>query len=415
MSDIVVSAENLGKRYHIGAIEARHRKASIYAGIQEQFRYLFTHMRHLREDHVDDETVLWALRNVSFELKQGDVLGIIGRNGAGKSTLLKLLSRITDPTEGRLRMKGRINSLLEVGTGFHPELTGKENIFMNAAIHGMSRRDIQKKLDEIIDFAEIDRFIDTPVKRYSSGMYTRLAFAVAANLEPDILIVDEVLAVGDLAFQAKCMEKMEGVRQSGRAIIFVSHNMSSISSLCTRTLVMRKGTVVNEGPTPQMIEYYYDMLQKSRDDAITISSDSAVSGVTLFINDEISESVRSVKSCEPMTISVRIEASKPIVCPYVDVAFYKLGGVKLFALLGEKSYQITEEKKTQWCITHRLKRLAWAPQEILVNVGLKRSVYAGGYDVLWNAAGRFHVLSSECDSVLTDDSVLYPTTEVVVD
>jgi len=202
----------------------------------------------------DDE--MWALRDVSFEVKQGEILGIIGRNGAGKSTLLKILSRVTAPTSGEVRVKGRIASLLEVGTGFHPELTGRENIFLNGAILGMTKAEIKSKLDEIVEFAEIEKFLDTPVKRYSSGMYVRLAFAVAAHLEPEILIVDEVLAVGDAQFQKKCLGKMGEVAKGGRTVLFVSHNMSAVSTLCTRVLLLEHGCTIQEGSPPIVIGGY---------------------------------------------------------------------------------------------------------------------------------------------------------------
>jgi lipopolysaccharide transport system ATP-binding protein len=198
----------------------------------------------------------WALKDVSFEVKQGEVVGIIGRNGAGKSTLLKILSRITEPTTGRVRIKGRVASLLEVGTGFHPELTGRENIFLNGAILGMSREEIRRKFDEIVAFAEIEKFLDTPVKRYSSGMYVRLAFAVAAHLEPEILIVDEVLAVGDATFQKKCLNKMENVSKSGRTVLFVSHNMPTITRLCSHIVLLQDGKVEREGLSHEVVRHY---------------------------------------------------------------------------------------------------------------------------------------------------------------
>ena len=202
------------------------------------------------------EDEMWALRDVSFEVKRGEILGIIGRNGAGKSTLLKILSRVTAPTSGEVRVKGRIASLLEVGTGFHPELTGRENIFLNGAILGMSKAEIRKKFDEIVAFSEVEKYIDTPVKRYSSGMYVRLAFAVAAHLDPEILIVDEVLAVGDASFQKKCLGKMGDVSRAGRTILFVSHNMVAVRSLCTRTLVLRDGKLAFEGATEEAVSAY---------------------------------------------------------------------------------------------------------------------------------------------------------------
>ena len=198
----------------------------------------------------------WALKDVSFDVKEGERVGIIGRNGAGKSTMLKLLSRITEPTEGRISIRGRVASLLEVGTGFHPELSGRENIFLNGAILGMKREEIKKKFDEIVDFAEVEKFLDTPVKRYSSGMYVRLAFAVAAHLEPEILMVDEVLAVGDAEFQKKCIGKMNDVSKAGRTIIFVSHNMGAIEQLCSRTIVLRQGEKIFDGETQEGINIY---------------------------------------------------------------------------------------------------------------------------------------------------------------
>ncbi len=198
----------------------------------------------------------WALQDISFEVKQGEVLGIIGRNGAGKSTLLKIMSKVTTPTKGQVKIKGRVASLLEVGTGFHPELTGRENIFLNGAILGMTKEEIRKKFDEIVAFAEVEKFIDTPVKRYSSGMYVRLAFAVAAHLETEIMVVDEVLAVGDEAFQKKCLGKMEDIAQAGRTVLFVSHNMAAISRMTERCVVMDSGSISFNGATGESIEYY---------------------------------------------------------------------------------------------------------------------------------------------------------------
>ena len=211
--------------------------------------------------HRDGED-LWALRDVNFTVEQGEVLGIIGRNGAGKSTLLKILSRITAPTSGKIKVRGRVASLLEVGTGFHPELTGRENIYLNGAILGMTRKEIGRKFDEIVDFAEVKKFIDTPVKRYSSGMYVRLAFAVAAHLDPEILVVDEVLAVGDAAFQKKCLGKMGEVAKQGRTVLFVSHNMASIESLCTRSIVLSNGSPIFDGFTADAIKMYLSANRK---------------------------------------------------------------------------------------------------------------------------------------------------------
>jgi lipopolysaccharide transport system ATP-binding protein len=246
MPQTVITVENLSKSYLIGHRSGRReRYGSLRDAMAREFRNFArkaADVIHGKEIVQGDEVEeFWALRDVNFEVKQGEVIGFMGRNGAGKSTLLKILSRITDPTEGRIRLRGRVASLLEVGTGFHPELTGRENIFLNGAILGMSKREILAKFDEIVAFAEVERFLDTPVKRYSSGMYVRLAFAVAAHLEPEILIIDEVLAVGDGEFQKKCLGKMSQVARGGRTVLFVSHNMGSIRNLCTHGIVLRAG------------------------------------------------------------------------------------------------------------------------------------------------------------------------------
>lgn len=247
MTDVVLRAESLSKKYLIGHETKREQYTALRDVIGRTARDLArsaSDMFRGRQLVVGDEIEEhWALKDVNFEIKRGEVVGIIGRNGAGKSTLLKILSRITEPTEGRVTIKGRVASLLEVGTGFHPELTGRENIFLNGAILGMTRAEIRRKFDEIVDFADIEKFLDTPVKRYSSGMYVRLAFAVAAHLEPEILIVDEVLAVGDAEFQKKCLGKMRDVAGHGRTVLFVSHNMSAIQRLCNRGILLASGAV----------------------------------------------------------------------------------------------------------------------------------------------------------------------------
>ncbi len=254
MSDTIISVENLGKCYRIRHQMERQRYKALRDVMADKVKNLFRHGKEKSQNSVED---FWALRNVSFEVKRGEVIGIIGRNGAGKSTLLKILSRITEPSEGRVRIRGRVASLLEVGTGFHPELTGRENIFLNGAILGMSRAEIARKFDEIVAFAEVEKFLDTPVKRYSSGMYVRLAFAVAAHLEPEILIVDEVLAVGDAEFQKKCLGKMREVStNSGRTVLFVSHNMAAVRHLCKKGVCLERGAVRHIGEIAQTIESY---------------------------------------------------------------------------------------------------------------------------------------------------------------
>ena len=264
MSDIIIRAENLGKRYLLN-----HQAGGVYRKFSDSLvHFAKAPLRLLRSAHSPASSSsteeFWALNNLSFDIHQGDVVGIIGRNGAGKSTLLKILSRITEPTTGRITLRGRVASLLEVGTGFHPELTGRENIFLNGAILGMSKNEIRSKFDEIVAFAEIERFLDTPVKRYSSGMYVRLAFAVAAHLEPEILIVDEVLAVGDAQFQAKCLGKMQDVARSGaRTVLFVSQTMAAVGAICSRALILDRGVLKADGPVEDMIKDYLAIRETS--------------------------------------------------------------------------------------------------------------------------------------------------------
>src|SRR6476646_4697654 len=234
-----IAIEDLGKRYVIG--HQSSRGDGLRHALEKAVRAPLSFLKAARRRKRETLEEFWALRHINLEIKQGEAVGIIGRNGAGKSTLLKILSRITEPTTGRIRMRGRVSSLLEVGTGFHADLTGRENIFLNGAILGMSRVEIIGKFDEIVAFSGVEKFLDTPVKRYSSGMYVRLAFAVAAHLEPEILIVDEVLAVGDSAFQARCLAKMRDVANSGRTVLLVSHNMASIESLCSRVVALEAG------------------------------------------------------------------------------------------------------------------------------------------------------------------------------
>jgi lipopolysaccharide transport system ATP-binding protein len=268
MSDVVIKAEGLGKKYLIGHQSERERYTALrdvltrnVKGLWNKTRQVLSGQQLLAGDEIEE---FWALRDIDFEIKRGDRVGIIGRNGAGKSTLLKVLSRITEPSTGRIEIKGRVASLLEVGTGFHPELTGRENIYLNGAILGMARAEIKKKFDEIVDFAGVDRFLDTPVKRYSSGMYVRLAFAVAAHLEPEILIVDEVLAVGDFEFQKKCLGKMEDVsKNEGRTVLFVSHNMGIVKALCTHGILLKNGKAIYEGSMGDTIKHYIANQTKS--------------------------------------------------------------------------------------------------------------------------------------------------------
>jgi lipopolysaccharide transport system ATP-binding protein len=268
-NDIAISAEGLSKLYRIG--QRKQARDSLAASMIDFIRSPVKNYRRYRslyrfDDVISAESghsadaptdVIWALRNVSFEVRRGEVVGVIGRNGAGKSTLLKVLTKITPPTRGYAEIRGRVASLLEVGTGFHQELTGRENVYLNGTILGMTKKEVDRKFDEIVDFSGVERFIDTPVKRYSSGMAVRLAFAVAAHLEPEILIVDEVLAVGDAAFQKKCINKMQDVRKQGRTVLLVSHNMASVSALCNRAFLLEEGRIVQNGPVHDVVHAYF--------------------------------------------------------------------------------------------------------------------------------------------------------------
>jgi lipopolysaccharide transport system ATP-binding protein len=258
MNNVAISVEGLGKRYRIGELQRyKALRDTLTNALYAPFRGISKLINPKSEiKNTKSNNFIWALKDVSFEIKQGEVVGIIGRNGAGKSTLLKILSRITEPTEGYAKVRGRVGSLLEVGTGFHPELTGRENIYLNGSILGMRKAEIERKFDEIVSFAEVEKFIDTPVKHYSSGMYVRLAFAVAAHLEPEILLVDEVLAVGDAAFQKKCLGKMGDVAKEGRTVIFVSHQMDMVGALCSRCILLNNGSVLADSDPGKVIETY---------------------------------------------------------------------------------------------------------------------------------------------------------------
>ncbi len=265
MSDIVINIENLSKQYEIGSVKDRGR--TFREALTDKAMIPIRRIRNIfaagASEIGTESKSIWALNDISLKVKQGEILGVIGRNGAGKTTLLKILSRITEPTEGRAEISGRVGSLLEVGAGFHSELTGRENIYLNGSILGMKKVEIDRKFDEIVAFAEIEKFIDTPVKRYSSGMYMRLAFAVAANLEPEILLIDEVLAVGDAVFQTKCLAKMSSITQQGRTALLVSHNMGTVGSICQRGIVLDKGKITFQGPIQHATQFYEEeIIQK---------------------------------------------------------------------------------------------------------------------------------------------------------
>jgi lipopolysaccharide transport system ATP-binding protein len=331
MSDTVIRVENLSKRYVLGAKESlpKTRREAISAMVGAPLKYV----RSLWGE-ASQEEAFWALKDVSFEVKAGEVVGIIGRNGAGKSTLLKILSRITKPSSGRAEIRGRVGSLLEVGTGFHPELTGRENIYLNGAILGMRRWEIDKKFDEIVAFAEIDRFLDTPVKRYSSGMYMRLAFAVAAHLEPDILVVDEVLSVGDAEFQKKCLGKMQDVAtKDGRTVLFVTHNMETIRHLCHQSILINKGNILFQGEVDTAIRKYTHA--NSDSDLATFEiippNDRAIEGYAykLTIEDEDGHLAATIPVGKPWQIRIYLKILTRIEGLVVGLGFITDTGIPL--------------------------------------------------------------------------------------
>ena len=315
MSDIVINIENLSKQYEIGSINDRGR--TFREALTDKFMISFRKARNtfapVASDIEAETRSIWALKDVSLQIKQGEVLGVIGRNGAGKTTLLRILSRITEPTKGQVEISGRVGSLLEVGAGFHSELTGRENIYLNGSILGMKKTEIGRKFDEIVDFAEIEKFIDTPVKRYSSGMYMRLAFAVAANLEPEILLVDEVLAVGDAVFQTKCLAKMSNITQQGRTVLFVSHNMGAVGSICQQGIVLDKGKITFQGPIQHATKFYEEeILQKEYVyKSIVDRTDRSGTGERYLPDPGVGASIR-VWRCGGPALSLDVYAHTPI-------------------------------------------------------------------------------------------------------
>lgn len=336
MSDTVIQVKNLAKRYRLGTL----RKAGTFS---EEFLHIikapinnFKRVTNLSRFKDEDEAVFWALRDVNFEVKRGEVLGVIGHNGAGKSTLLKILSRITDPTTGEISITGRVSSLLEVGTGFHPELTGRENIYMNGTILGMRKKEIDRKLDEIIAFSGVEKHIDTPVKFYSSGMKVRLGFSVAAHLEPEILIIDEVLAVGDFEFQKKCLGKMESVSKSGRTVIFVSHNLESVSSLCTRAILLTQGSLTKEGQTDEVLGEYMKRFSSVRTEFVEDDTAVLVEEVFLkraFLSDAVGGAKNIFSFTEGIYLNLEFFAKSDL---DVDVSFAILSSSNIVVLNSNK-------------------------------------------------------------------------------
>jgi len=314
-----IRVDHLGKRYRIGAMQTKFHYGmfrDVLMDVAMTPVHVFRSMTGKSMRGAENFSYIWALNDVSFDVQEGQVLGIIGRNGAGKSTLLKVLSRVTEPTKGTVSVRGRVGSLLEVGTGFHPELTGRENIYLNGAVLGMKRSETERKFDEIVAFSEVEQFIDTPVKRYSSGMYLRLAFAVAAHLEPEILVVDEVLAVGDAEFQKKCLGKMGDVAQQGRTVLFVSHNMSAILRLTQEAIVIEKGQLVKRAATPDAVDYYLSAGHADAGERIWEADEVPPNAapfmpISLRLKDRRGRIVDTIRSTEPATLEFEYQLSAP--------------------------------------------------------------------------------------------------------
>ncbi len=369
VSQYAIRAERLGKRYRIGQRE--HYRSLRDALTDAVARPL----RRLRRDNgSSSRNTIWALRDVSLEVAPGEILGVIGHNGAGKSTLLKILSRITEPTEGRAELRGRVGSLLEVGTGFHPELTGRENIYLNGAILGMRRAEITRRFDEMVAFAEVERFIDTPVKRYSSGMYLRLAFAVAAHLEPEILLVDEVLAVGDAAFQKKCLGRMSDVAREGRTVLFVSHNLPSIEKLCQRVIVIEGGRVAMQGDPVTCIAAYlsartephtaFDLASVPRLDPRLVAVYT-----NLDLRDVEGNAVAAVGCGETLEFHLSYSAPTDISSPSFGIIVSNSMGTPLFFLQTRTQHGLWEKAPARGRVICRLEQVPLIPGEYLLTIG----------------------------------------------
>lgn len=373
MSNTVITVENLSKRYLVGhkrAGQGYRRYDTLRDIVVDQLRNGARNaMNVVRGRQVvlgDQVEEFWALKDVSFEVSQGEVLGIIGRNGAGKSTLLKILSRVTEPTGGQVVIRGRVASLLEVGTGFHPELTGRENIYLNGAILGMSRAEIRRKFDDIVAFAEVEKFLDTPVKRYSSGMYVRLAFAVAAHLEPEILIVDEVLAVGDAEFQKKCLGKMSEVAGGGRTVLFVSHNMTAVRQLCQHGMWLQGGRIKEIGPISLIARAYSDDTRERANSGDfserNISGDGSIELISYFIANARGEPYPPPGTNQDLIIYLNLNVKAGIARPVVGIDFTNEQGVLLTTLNTlEQGTTLPALPKGEATISIRVRRVAFLP------------------------------------------------------
>jgi lipopolysaccharide transport system ATP-binding protein len=372
MSNVAIRVENLTKRYRIGKMQnGQSGSRSLLQRAASPFRYLVSTLRPPSEDET-----LWALNGVSFEVERGSVLGVIGRNGAGKSTLLKLLSRITEPTSGRATIHGRVGALLEVGTGFHPELTGRENTFLSGAILGMKRTEIERKFDEIVAFSGVERFIDTPIKYYSSGMRVRLGFAVAAHLEPEVLLIDEVLAVGDAEFQRKCLGKMSEVATEGRTVLFVSHNMAAVQSLCNRGLYLQHGKVLVDGSINDAVATYLKMLEERTQEDLSHRTDRGGKGgmrlVGVDITDESEMAAMTLITGQPAEFVFHInQIPSNMVFEYIDFAIYDVQGRPVaYFNSGDRGENDTRDASLTTRVVCSIDELLLIPGRYRINVGI---------------------------------------------
>ena len=369
MSETVIKIENLHKQYRLGTLSHRtlYKDAQSWwakARGKEDPNQTVDHAT-LKKIEQTENGRFWALKDISLEVKKGEVLGIIGKNGAGKSTLLKILSRVTTPTKGQIKVKGRIASLLEVGTGFHPELTGRENVYLNGAVLGMTKNEVAQKFDEIVEFADIREFIDTPVKRYSSGMYVRLAFAVAAHLEPEILVVDEVLAVGDAEFQKKCLGKMKDVAGEGRTVLFVSHNMTSVTSLCSSGILLNEGKIIYAGSAGEVVNRYLSQSINAGTEKIwdknNCPGDEFVSVHSIRLIDQFHKGLSLAHINDKIGVEIKYEIKKEKHKPTVNISLWSSVGILVFLSIRDKDESLY--KKGTY------KSIAWIPPHIL-NTGI---------------------------------------------
>lgn len=372
MSDVAIRAQKLSKMYHIGRRQDRPDtlREAVVAGFKEPWQRL----RSRGASSHREEDIIWALKDVSFEVEQGEVLGVIGRNGAGKSTLLKILSQITEPTRGRAEIHGRVGSLLEVGTGFHQELTGRENVYLSGAVLGMTRAEIQQKFDEIVAYSGVEKFIDTPIKRYSSGMKVRLGFAVAAHLEPEILLIDEVLAVGDASFQKKCVGKMSSISREGRTVLFVSHDMTAIQSLCTRCLLVDRGEILFDGSSDEAVKRH--LQAQARRGKVIFGPEAARTGsgrarlTEATILDENGYPINSIGVGEGFSVELNFRAGERISDPNFDLLIHDSFGRQIATLATRITYGTMPDISDGGSVKVRVGRFDALPGLYYLTVGI---------------------------------------------